>query len=232
MVTNRTPTLRRTGPSTRPGFTLLELLVALMLGSMVMAMAAGAVRATVRGVGDVTVDRQRGAREERVRTLIASQMAWLSLNLAREPVRFVAKKDMLDAETMCTLAAPHRREHATARWRFVERSDAAGVFDLYYTEASSRVAAERPPDETPEEAARAAAESLAGDLDPRHARAVLRAVRDPSFAYLRTAGAAAGAESVWVDEWTDPGLPRAMRIAFTTEKGERTSWVIPVAVTF
>lgn len=214
------------------GLTLLELLVALLLASMVMAMAAGAVRAAVRAVGDVTVDRQRGGREDRVRALIASQMAWLSLNEARAPVRFVARKLTLDAETMCTLAAPHRREHATARWRFVERPSESGVFDLWYAEASSRTASERPPDETAAEAMRADAESLSGDLDVRFARAVIRSLRDPSIAYFHAPGGVGGAQGVWTDDWNQPGLPRAMRIAFTTDQGVRTSWVIPVAVTF
>lgn len=221
----------RPRPRIARGFTLLELLVALMLASLVMLMAAGAVRATLRGVGDTTVDRQRGAREDRTITLLTTQLAWMAVGPEGAPALFRGRANSLDVQTLCTLGAPHRRHPSTARWRIIQRADAQGVFDLFYEEASIRKSEDRPPEEIAQNPGRAPAETLAGDLDPKRARLILRGLREASFAYLLTTGAG-GSDAQWGPEWSGPSLPRAMRVTITTSEGERKSWVLPVAVTF
>ena len=217
----------------RAAFTLLEMLVALLIGGMVLAMAAGALRAALFSVGDVAADVQRGDRGERVRALLSTQIAWIRLNDTRNPYRFAGAADALDFATFSSLAAPHLKDVAHARYRVTPDPADSTLVALEYREAVP----------VSPGFGRARAESDASllkqlaDDDPKRLadaaytppRLLLRGLRKIEFAYMLYQP---GGATVYEREWRRDLAPRALRVTLTDRNGREDRWVIPVAATF
>lgn len=191
------------GGMRRRGLTLLELLIALSIASLVMLMAGGALRTTARLVGDSRVDEQRGARDSRVRTLLSAQIGWIRVSNEGQPSRFAGAPDALELETLVSSRRPERREPVAARYRVVWEEDEAS---LVYDERSE-------------------------DLTQREekGRVLLTGLTEARFDYLYYEP---GAGASWRAEWSMGTLPRAVRLTLTQGKGEPITWVIPVVATF
>lgn len=225
------------GPGGRAGggrraFTLLELLVALALGSMVMLLAASSLRAAVRGVGETRADMDRTTRLDRVRAFFAAQLSWVELTPEGEPALFVGFKDGVEVRALMPLDRPHLREAVAARWRVAPQPCAPeGVVALFYGEGDVRAGGPgRSAWDALEGAGRSAIGAPArGDIDAERARRLLEGMTSIVFSYLTNE---AGVGLRWADEWKGPGLPRAMRVTITEANGGTTQWTLPVAVTF
>ncbi len=200
MVTGATRARARTR---RRGLTLLELLIALALASLVMLLAGGSLRTTVRLVGDAHVDGQRGSRDARVLTLLTAQIGWIRVSNEGQAARFVGRPDALEMETLVSARRPDRREPVAARYRIEWEKDEAR---LVY-------------------------EENAGPKGPGsdQGRTLLTGLSEARFEYLFYE---AGVGASWREEWAAVTLPRAVRLTMTKGKGEPITWLIPVVATF
>ncbi len=198
-----TRTKRCSRRSCRRALTLLELLIALAIASLVMLLAGGALRTTSRLVGDARFDEQRGTRESRVLTLLSAQIGWIRISDEGEAGRFIGTSSELELETLVSIRRPERREPVAARYR-VERKDE--VASIVYEEQPGRHGGA-----------------------PEKGRVLLTGLKDVSFEYLYYEP---GSGAAWREGWTTSALPRAIRWTITKEKGEPVRWVIPVVATF
>lgn len=187
----------------RRGLTLLELLIALAIASLVMLLAGGALRTTSRLVGDARVDEQRGSRESRVLTLLTAQIGWIRISDEGEAARFVGGASELEMETLVSIRRPERREPVAVRYRVEREKDIASI--VYEEEPGSQ-----------------------GGV-PEEGRVLLTGLTDVTFEYLFYEP---GTGASWRAEWNIGSLPRAVRWTLTHEKGEPVRWVIPVVATF
>lgn len=199
-MVNTSRTITRAGA--RRGLTLLELLIALTIASLVMLMAGGALRTTSRLVGDARVDEQRGSRDARVQTLLTAQVGWIRTDEEGKAARFFGTSEVMEMETLVSLRTPQRREPVAVRYR-VERKD--DVASIVYEENPGRQSA------------------------PEEGRVLLTGLKDVRFEYLMYEP---GSGATWRAEWVIGALPRAVRWTISPEQGEPTQWVIPVVATF
>ncbi len=90
---------RPQGPLRQHGFTLVELLLATALIALIMAMAYGGFRASVRAThsGEQLIEESNRLRvvHEFIRTRIAQAMPLIIEDVDEEPIRFVGERDRL-----------------------------------------------------------------------------------------------------------------------------------------
>jgi prepilin-type N-terminal cleavage/methylation domain-containing protein len=222
----------RSMPGFRAGLTLLELMVSIAIAAMVALLLATSVRLVVVRFADETGIRAEGGREDRARTLLRSQLAWMELESDHTPRRFHAAHDGVEFRTMLSAAAPHERTPVVARYAVETVAGAPETQRLVYRE---RVVSGSELDrETEFERVGASAETTGvfGDRSTSSAdegRVVLEGAKSISFEYLSYVAGG----PVWLPGWTEPDLlPRGVRVRIEEHSGEVTAWVLPVVVTF
>lgn len=213
----------------RSGFTLIELMAAMLLGAIVMLMVVSTVRTTVTLAGGSHVDEQRGKRSERGRQFLARQISWVALDRSREPRRFVAQAGALEFETMVSIERPEHGRRVLARYDIVEDAEAESV-SLVYREVllASREQDDPEPAPDPLDAQRV---DRTQDLMLQRAEAhiVMEDLQRIQIEYLTYRE---GSATAWSIGWAREMLPRAVRVTWTTKEGEAGRWVIPVEATF
>jgi hypothetical protein len=218
--------------------TLMELMIAMAIATMVALLIASAIRLVVVRFADDTGIRQEAGREERVRTLMHSQLAWLELEPDRTPRRFMGAPDGIEFRTMMSAETPHERASTVARYavesvigspasqRLVYLERAVSANEIGREEAFAQVGASADTSGVggPERAviADVARDSALG-------RPVLEGAKSIVFEYLTFNGQT----PIWSRSWTDADtLPRGVRVTFESHNGVKSSWVLPVVVTF
>lgn len=222
-------TPRRRPRAASPGFTLIELIVALMLGSLVLLMAASTLRAAVTSAGSTAADAQRGLRSERVRALLSSQIVWMHINDDRTPRHFLGSADTFEIVTFTSIAAPSRKALTLARWRIVPDPSDRGFSALEYREASSRQDEGAGAEEQRIDRLLLSQSARADDRNLTRPRLLLTGLRSLKFAYLAYQP---GGDPSYADEWKGEATPRALRVTIIDREGREDRWVIPVVVTF
>lgn len=207
--------------ATGRGFTLVELMAALLLGSVVMLMVVGTVRTTVVLAGGSRVDEQRGRRSERARALLERQLAWISLDQSREARHFRAGPGWLELETQVSVDRPEHGDRVRARYDVVE-DELGGSVRLVLREMGI---VERSFDDLGREDRKAAEASLERMLSEAAARPVME---DLAHLTIEVLTYVENGERSWSQEWTLRTLPRAVRVTWTTKEGEAGRWVVPV----
>lgn len=212
------------------GFTLIELIVALALGSLVLLMAASTLRAAVASAGATTADAQRGLRSERVRTLLSSQIVWMHTNEDRTPRHFLGSADTFEIATFTSIAAPSRKTLTLARWRIAPDPSERGLFALEYRESAPVSGGAGVGEEEQRiDRLRRSPSSRADERDLTPPRLLLTGLRSLKFAYLAYQP---GGDPSYTDEWKGEATPRALRVTMIDREGREDRWVIPVVVTF
>lgn len=216
----------------------MELMIAMAIATLVALLIASAIRLVVVRFADDTGIRQEAGREERVRTLMHSQLAWLELEPDRTPRRFIGAHDGVEFRTMMRAEAPHERASTVARYavesvagspasqRLVYLERAVSASEIGREEAFAGVGASAdtygvggPQRSVIADAAR---ESTLG-------RPVIEGARSIVFEYLTYNGQ----QAIWLRSWVEPdSLPRGVRVTVESHNGDRASWVLPVVVTF
>lgn len=219
------------------GLTLLELMVAMALATMVALLIASAVRLVVVRFADDTGIRQEAGRDERVRTLLGAQLAWLELEPDRSARRFLGAGDGLEFRTMMSAAAPHERASTVARYQVESVSGSPPTQRLLYRERTVSANELSREDAFAEVGASAETAGVGGvrtgvlsdSSQSSKGRPVVEGAKSISFEYMTyDAG-----RPVWSASWTDADfLPRGVRVTIESQNGEVTSWVLPVVVTF
>ncbi|MGP1309778.1 MAG: PulJ/GspJ family protein [Phycisphaerales bacterium] len=228
----------RTTRRTARGLTVLELMVAMAIATMIALLIASAIRLVVVRFADDTGIRNEAGREERIRLLMGSQLAWLELTPEQTPRRFFGADDGIEIRTLMCVEAPHERSSTVARYMVEEVSGSPPSERLVYLER--RVSATEIDREQAFAEVGATADTFGvGGPERRvitnapgessRGRPILEGARSITFEYLRITGA--GPE--WLESWTQPEtLPRGIRVSIEDQQGVVTSWVLPVVVTF
>lgn len=235
MVISRPATSRRR--TARPGLTLLELLVAMGLSSMIMLMVATTVATSVRAAGGAASDQQVGRREDRGRALLSAQLAWIDLLPdTREPRGFQGQATFIEFATLVPVGTPHLRSTVRARYAALPAESGEGV-RLVYMEWPALSARQRAndgptggaPDAMGERAAQTA-EQRALQSPPSSFLTVVDRCASVQFSYLFVGPAG---DRLWDLNWVDvKSLPRAVRVSWTTLEGVEGEWIVPVVATF
>lgn len=222
----------------RRGLTLLELMVSMAIATMVALLIATAIRLVVVRFADDTGIRNEAGRNERIRLLIGSQLAWLELTPERTPRRFIGAPDGIEFRSLMPLDAPHQRSATVVRYAVESVSGSPPSERLVYIERGVTGREIDREDQFAEAGATAETYGVGGaerrvrtDAESESAlgRPILQGARSITFDYLRVTGA--GGE--WLTSWTDPDvLPRGVRVSIEDQNGEVTTWVLPVVVTF
>lgn len=235
MVNNpRTPSRRR---AARRGLTLLELLVAMGLSSMIMLMVATTVATSVRAAAGAASDQQVGRREDRGRALLSAQLSWIELLPdTREPRAFQGQSTFTEFATLVPVQTPHRRSPVRARYAAMPAESGEGV-RLVYMEWPALTVRQRAIADEPRAAADALGQRAAQTAEQRAAQnppssflTVLDRCASIQFSYLFVGP---GGERLWDLNWIDvKSLPRAVRVSWTTLEGAEGEWIVPVVATF
>ena len=218
--------------------TLMELMIAMAIATMVALLIASAIRLVVVRFADDTGIRQEAGREERVRTLMHSQLAWLELEPDRTPRRFFGAADGIEFRTMMSADSPHERASTVARYAVESVAGSPASQRLVYLEREVSASEIGREEAFAEVGASADTSGVGGpqraviaDVAKESAlgRPVLEGAKSIAFEYLSFNGPTA----VWSRSWTDPeALPRGVRVTVESQNGAKTSWVLPVVVTF
>lgn len=221
----------------RPGLTLLELLVAMGLSSMIMLMVATTVATSVRAAGAAASDQQVGRREDRGRALLSAQLAWIDLLPdTREPRAFQGQSTFTEFATLVPVQAPHQRSTVRARYAALPDESGEGL-RLVYMEWPQLTARQRAIAEEPGRAAGALAQRAAETAEQRALQSppssvltVIDRCASIQFSYLFVGPSG---ERIWDLDWRDmKSLPRAVRVSWTTMEGAEGEWIVPVVATF
>lgn len=216
----------------RAGLTILEMMVAIALATMVVLIVGGAFQLVVMRYADDTGSRFDGERSERVRSVMLTQLAWLELEPNHTVRMFKGASTSLEYRTLVGADEPHLRRSTAARYIIEPVADAPPSYRLVYRERGMRPEDLDREDRTGESVgvseARAAVivdslrESSRGDV-------LIAGAKSIRFDYLRlNAG-----EATWLSAWTDENsVPRAVRVTFEEQSGEVRRWVLPVMATF
>lgn len=220
------------------GLTLLELMVSLAIGTLVALLIASALRMVIGRFADETGITHETGREERVRTLVTSQLAWLELTQDQTARRFLGASDGVEFRTMMNAESPSERTPTVVRFMVESVSGSPPSQRLVYAERS--VSVNELDRESQFDAAGSVADTRGIDEQVRtvitdatrqssKGRPVVEGAKSIKFEYLTFS---AGAPT-WVPSWNDPDfLPRGVRVTFESQVGEVTTWVLPVVVTF
>ncbi|TVQ59595.1 MAG: hypothetical protein EA379_10455 [Phycisphaerales bacterium] len=217
----------------RRALTLMEMMVAMLVAALIAVLIIGVIRTTVVITGEGASDEQRGSRNERIRTFLTTQVAWLDLTErvgGSEEPQIVGESGWMMTRSLVALQAPHRREPVVARLLVEASPDGPGGYSLLYAEqtrehdglrARRRGAANDPV---------AALQAFEEGMSRSRMRPLLERCLSIEIAYLERQ---AGGLLEWQPEWIGrPSLPRAVRITWVSEEGATREWIMPVAVTF
>lgn len=230
----RAASRRRAAPR---GLTLLELLVAMGLSSMIMLMVATTVATSVRAAGAAASDQQVGRREDRGRALLSAQLAWIDLLPdTREPRSFQGQSTFTEFATLVPVGAPHERSTVRVRYAALPALSGEGMRLVYMEwpmlDARQRAAAEKPGAAADALGERAAQTAEQRDMQsaPSSVHTVIDRCASVQFSYLFVGPAG---ERLWDLDWRDvKSLPRAVRVSWTTLEGVEGEWIVPVVATF
>lgn len=216
----------------RAGLTILEMMVAIALATMVVLIVGGAFQLVVMRYTDDTGSRGEGERSERVRSVLLSQVAWLDLEPDHTARMFRGAPNSLEFRTLVGADDPHLRRSTAVRYLIEPVADAPPSQRLVYRERGMRPEDLDREDHTGEPAgvSEARASVIVDALRESSRGAVLIAgAKSIRFEYLRlNAG-----EATWLPAWTEPNsVPRAVRVTFEEHSGEVRRWVLPVMATF
>lgn len=220
------------------GLTLLELMVSMAIATLVALLIASAVRLVVGRFADETGISNDAGREERLRSLLTSQLAWLELGHDQTARRFFGAPDGLEFRTMMSAQAPHERTPTVVRFMVESVAGSPPSHRLLYSErivSASEIDREAAFDEV---GAVAETHGVGGGVrtvitdatrESSNGRPVVEGAKSIVFEYLTYAAG----RPVWLAAWIEPEfLPRGVRIRFESQTGEVTTWVLPVVVTF
>ncbi len=220
------------------GLTLLELMVSLAIGTLVALLIASALRMVIGRFADDTGIAHESGREERVRTLVSSQLAWLELTRDQTARRFIGARDGVEFRTMMNAESPSERSPTVVRFMVESVSGSPASQRLVYAERV--ISANELDREELFDQAGGVAETRGIDDKVRavitdaarqssKGRPVVEGAKSIVFDYLTFTGG----NPVWAPAWNDPDfLPRGVRVTFESQSGEVTTWVLPVVVTF
>lgn len=217
--------------------TLLELLVAMALSSLIMLMVGSTIATSVRASGSNAVDRQQGRREDRGRALLSAQMSWIELSPdSREPRMFAGQSAALEFGTLISARRPHERSAVRARYAAMANPAGEGLSIVYYEwpaaptpERNSAADLDRAIDAL-RARVEARAEQAAAEAPPSVTHTLVDRCEWVQFAYLYIGAAG---ERIWDLEWRDSRtMPRAVRISWATLEGVEGEWIVPVVATF
>lgn len=223
--------------ASRRAVTLLELLVALALSSMIMLMVATTIATSVRAAGSTVIDEQQGRREDRGRTLLGAQLSWIELHAeSREPRAFLGQTAFLEFASLVSARTPHRRDPVRVRYAAAPALSGEGL-RLVYMEWPGIRQQERAVEADVDFAIDALREHIEQDADaettraaPQVAYTVIDGCSAVQFSYLYIGS---GNERVWDLLWRESrALPRAVRLSWTTLEGVEGEWIVPVVATF
>jgi prepilin-type N-terminal cleavage/methylation domain-containing protein len=220
------------------GLTLLELMVSLAIATLVALLIASALRMVVGRFADETGIANETGREERVRTLVISQLAWLELNAQGGARRFLGMPDGLEFRTMMNAETPHERKPTVVRFMVESVAGAPSTQRLVYAERTisaneldREVAFDQAGGLAETEGVGGATRTVITDAARQSSkgRPVVEGAKSIKFEYLTYSGGG----PVWSPAWNDPDfLPRGVRATFESHDGEVTTWVLPVVATF
>ncbi len=199
-----------------PGFTLLELLLALTLVSVILLIVFGALRIGVRAWEKGERDLETRQRERVVLTLMKHQLASMSVRKIKAGGKesFFLKGDDKSMEFISELAAIPGNELGVVYVRYVVDSEGAGEGEgLLLYEENVVMLREDEGIEEPEE---------------RDFRRLLSGARAIAFSYYKEGEGEEPAE--WRDMWdpeTERANPRAVKV--TIDRGEDESPISTVA---
>ncbi len=234
---------RPSNPTARPAFTLLELMVAMALSSLVMLMVATTIATAVRASGAAAVDVQQDRREDRGRALLDAQMSWIELLPdSREPRVFTGTPTFVEFGTVVSARRPHERVPVRARYAVLPAEADGGL----NAEPGVRIVYMEWPNErfvnpAARDRADLAVDALQERLDaPRVAVSTPMAPSMTAVIVDHCASAQVsylfvgpGGDRMWDVNWIDPrSLPRAVRVSWTTQEGVEGEWIVPVVATF
>lgn len=233
---------RPSNPAVRPAFTLLELMVAMALSSLVMLMVATTIATSVRASGAAAVDVQQEKREDRGRALLSAQLSWIELLEGREPRLFIGRSTLLEFGTDVSARRPHERSAVRARYAVLPAEQGAaddadqGVRIVYmewpnerFESSAARDRADLATDALQERLEQTPAVSNQPAVPSMTATVVDRCA-SAQIAYLFIGP---GGERMWDVDWLEQGgLPRAVRVSWTTQEGVEGEWIVPVVATF
>lgn len=230
--------VNRRHPRVARALTLMELMIAMAIATMVALLIASAIRLVVVRFADDTGIRREAGREERVRTLMHSQLAWLELEPDRTPRRFIGAPDGIEFRTLLRADAPHERVSTVARYAVESVSGAPATQRLVYLEREVSTSEIGREEAFAQVGASADTSGVGGPQraviadvarDSSLGRPVLEGAKSIVFEYLTFNGPT----PVWSRSWTDPEtLPRGVRVTVETQNGAMSTWVLPVVVTF
>jgi hypothetical protein len=213
-------------------------MVSLAIATLVALLISSALRMVVGRFADETGIANETGREERVRTLVISQLAWLELNADGGARRFIGMPDGIEFRTMMNAEAPHERTPTVVRFMVESVSGAPSSQRLVYAERS--ISSNELDREVAFDEAGGVAETQGVGGPTRtvitdaarqssKGRPVIEGAKSIKFEYLTFSGG----NAAWVSAWNDPDfLPRGVRVTFESQDGEVTTWVLPVVVTF
>lgn len=233
---------RPSNPTARPAFTLLELMVAMALSSLVMLMVATTIATAVRASGAAAVDVQQDKREDRGRALLNAQLSWIELLPgSREPRAFTGTASFVEFGTVVSARRPHERASVRARYAVLPADPLSedaepGVRIVYMEWPNERLANPAARDRSDlavdalQERLGAPQAAATAPAAPAMTAVVVDRCASAQVSYLFVGP---GGGRMWDLNWTDPrSLPRAVRVSWTTQEGVEGEWIVPVVATF